>query len=386
MDLKKQLTANVCAVLIFSFVAAAQINGSGTANHVPKFTGSSTVGDSAITELNGNIGIGQPNPSRTLDVNGDIRISGGGWGFRLNPVAGELRLRNDQDTGQLQMHVGSLISDSNIGLTTTSPSGLLANTNRNPLDYSSNGVTAGALVWSANSGNTGHAVTFENQGIGTRRDVLSLVGADTSANSYLLDVDSGGASRFLVRSDGNIGIGTTSPSQRLEVNGNFKFTQGSAGSITFSDGTTQSTAWNGTLCGGDYAESVDVSGDRIRYEPGDVLEIDPLNPEHFIKSSEPYSTAVAGIYSTKPGMIGRRSTDQKKAKEEIPMAMIGIVPLKVSSENGPIHPRDLLVTSSTPGYAMKGTDRSRLTGAIVGKALGTLDHGNGVINALVSLQ
>jgi hypothetical protein len=44
------------------------------------------------------------------------------------------------------------------------------------------------------------------------------------------------------------------------------------------------------------------------------------------------------------------------------------------------------VTSSTAGYAMRGTDREKLTGAIIGKAMGTLDSGKGVIEVLVSLQ
>lgn len=68
----------------------------------------------------------------------------------------------------------------------------------------------------------------------------------------------------------------------------------------------QSTAWNGVLTGGDYAESVNVSGDRERYEPGDVLVIDAASEGNFLKSSAPYSTAVTGIYSTKPGVVGRR--------------------------------------------------------------------------------
>jgi hypothetical protein len=35
---------------------------------------------------------------------------------------------------------------------------------------------------------------------------------------------------------------------------------------------------------------------------------------------------------------------------------------------------------------MKGTDRSLLTGAVIGKALGSLDSGTGVIEVLVTLQ
>jgi hypothetical protein len=68
------------------------------------------------------------------------------------------------------------------------------------------------------------------------------------------------------------------------------------------------------------------------------------------------------------------------------MAMVGRVPTKVSAENGPIQVGALLVSSSTPGYAMKGTDRSQMLGAVIGKALGSLDSGTGVIEVLVTLQ
>lgn len=186
---------------------------------------------------------------------------------------------------------------------------------------------------------------------------------------------------------GNVGIGTTSPGAALEVNGTgIKLTAGNGGSITFQDDTIQSTAWNGVLGGGDYAESINITGSREAYEPGDVLIVDPQNPEHFVKAIEPYSTAVAGVYSTKPGVIGRHQTDPKTATNEIPMAMVGIVPTKVSAENGPIKPGDILVTSSTPGHVMKGTDRSLFAGAIIGKALEKWDTGIGVIEVLVSLQ
>jgi hypothetical protein len=58
----------------------------------------------------------------------------------------------------------------------------------------------------------------------------------------------------------------------------------------------------------------------------------------------------------------------------------------VTAENGPIAPGDLLVTSSIPGYAMRGTNRRRMLGAVVGKALEPLREGKGVIQVLVTLQ
>jgi len=74
------------------------------------------------------------------------------------------------------------------------------------------------------------------------------------------------------------------------------------------------------------------------------------------------------------------------AKEEVPLAVVGIVPCKVTAENGPIQAGDLLVTSSTAGHAMKGTDRARLVGAVVGKAIEPLQQGTAMIQVLVTLQ
>src|SRR6202012_3120892 len=90
--------------------------------------------------------------------------------------------------------------------------------------------------------------------------------------------------------------------------------------LKFHDGTSQTTAWNGTAPSQDYAESVDVTGDRKQYEPGDVMVIDPASPDKFLKSTEPYSTMVSGIYSTKPGITGLKvkSADVAARASEIP--------------------------------------------------------------------
>jgi hypothetical protein len=137
--------------------------------------------------------------------------------------------------------------------------------------------------------------------------------------------------------------------------------------------------------GADYAESVSVRGMRDEYQAGDVLVIDPDSDRRFVASTEPYSTGVAGVFSTKPGIVGSTHPLQDDATE-IPLAMVGIVPCRVSSENGPIRRGDLLVTSSTHGHAMRGTDRSRMAGAVIGKALQNLDSDTGVIEVLLSLQ
>ena len=144
----------------------------------------------------------------------------------------------------------------------------------------------------------------------------------------------------------------------------------------------------GTQTGGaDFAEAVAVAGRVSAYGPGDVLVIDGGANRRLHKSGRAYSTNVAGIYSTKPGVLAtpRRDGDPQLASD-VPLAVVGIVPCKVTTKNGPIARGDLLVTSSIPGYAMKGTDRSKMLGAVVGKALEPLASGTGVIQVLVTLQ
>jgi hypothetical protein len=141
----------------------------------------------------------------------------------------------------------------------------------------------------------------------------------------------------------------------------------------------------GTQVGGaDFAEDVAVAPGHTKYEPGDVMVISST-ANSLELSHAAYDTRVAGIYSTKPGVLGmaRAAT---KATTGIPLAVVGIVPCKVSTENGEIKVGDLLVASHTPGYAMKGTDRGLMIGAVLGKALEPITEGKGMVNVLVSLQ
>lgn len=62
------------------------------------------------------------------------------------------------------------------------------------------------------------------------------------------------------------------------------------------------------------------------------------------------------------------------------------VGVHVDADHGAIQPGDLLTTSSTPGHAMRASDATRAPGAMIGKALASLDAGRGMIPILAILQ
>ncbi|WP_263409997.1 hypothetical protein [Terriglobus tenax] len=400
-------------------LALAQVTTSGgTTNVIPKFTGGSQIGDSHISDSNGNIGIGTLNPAATLDVQG-TRSNSIGVNTGITKVGGDdvylytgalngspsyaVWIQTMRPSDGLSFPLALNPNGGNVGIGTAAPgSALEIDGNRSAMITQSqtaampDGLTydVGGIIYNdrflRDTNPSAPAAYLKIRNVNTLGAFPTTIRGtqiELGTANGLHGQGTTATTALAISPDGNVGIGTTSPGARLELNGSLKLTTGSGASMAYPDGTIQATAWNGTTCGGDYAESVDVAGDRRSYEPGDVLVLAASGTEDVEKSQEPYSSLVAGIYSTKPGLTGRRqSNDPKAGPGEVPMAMVGIVPTKVSAENGAIKRGDLLVTSSKVGYAMKGTDRGRMLGAVVGKAMGSLEQGTGVIEVLVTLQ
>jgi hypothetical protein len=144
------------------------------------------------------------------------------------------------------------------------------------------------------------------------------------------------------------------------------------------------------VAGSDFAEALSARGGKKGYEPGDVLVASREQPGAIEKSAVRYDSRVVGVYSTRPGVLGAdKDGDTRVDADEVPVAITGIVPTKVTAENGPIEPGDLLTTSSTSGYAMKavpvlvGGVEIYPAGTVLGKALGTLRAERGVVKMLV---
>ncbi len=286
------------------------------------------------------------------------------------------------------------------------------------LAYASSGATVGVHGWSNSSSGTGllaEAVSRTGAPIGIKATTAGANG--TIAISALASATTTGSATYGVRTESasNWGIGILSYASSMSgttkgVVSKVESPQGVAGEFWNYGGGDLITGWtniSGTnkrlfrvdgagdvwaagvfrSNGADYAEMVAVDGVRSSYAPGDVLVISSETDRTLVLSSEPYSTAVAGVYSTQPGVLGsQHSLNDPLPSNEVPVAVVGIVPCRASTENGPIRRGDLLVTSTTLGHVMRGTDRSKMLGAIVGKALQPLENGTGTIQVLVTLQ
>jgi hypothetical protein len=138
------------------------------------------------------------------------------------------------------------------------------------------------------------------------------------------------------------------------------------------------------LTNGDCAEEFDISGDDCA-EPGTVMVI---GDDGSLRTSRlAYDRSVVGVIAGAGGcqpaiVLGRRESPGPRK----PVALVGKVYCKVDASHASIRFGDLLTTSSTPGHAMKADDSNRAFGALIGKALGALPEGRGLIPILIALQ
>ena len=120
---------------------------------------------------------------------------------------------------------------------------------------------------------------------------------------------------------------------------------------------------------------------------GSVVVIDDEHPGQLKASDRAYDTRVAGIVSGANGVNPGISLQQEGVLEGGQnVALSGRVYVLADAAQGAIRPGDLLTTSDTPGHAMKVGDLTRAQGAILGKAMSSLKEGKGLVLVLVTLQ
>jgi hypothetical protein len=178
-------------------------------------------------------------------------------------------------------------------------------------------------------------------------------------------------SGIAVSTNGNVGIGTTTPSRTLEVFGDFLARDVSCRVLTIRGGA-------------DVAEPFAMPE---RIAKGSVVVIDDAHPGKLKLSAEAYDTRVAGIVSGANGINPGIALHQEGVVEGGQnVALSGRVYVQADAAFGAIKPGDLLTTSDTPGHAMKVTEHGKAQGAILGKAMSGLKDGKGMVLVLVTLQ
>ena len=268
--------------------------------------------------------------------------------------------------------------------------------------YTSDGYAGGLALYTARSnGNGSYASTFamvvdHNQNVG--------IGSPTADPSFRMTIggNSAGVGPGILLSDSaptpeNYAIyinGTKKLTLRDQTVGADRLTIDPAGKVVIGqpnyngvslevNGEIRATRVIGAVYQ-DIAEWVPASHDLT---PGSVVTVSANKDNEVTLSRKAYDTAVAGVVSAEPGIVlGERSS----SKELI--ATYGRVKVRVDATRAAIAAGDLLVTSGTPGVAMKsepvvvaGIPMHR-PGTIVGKALESLASGTGEILVLLTLQ
>lgn len=187
------------ALAIPTRLSAQTVSGSGTTNFIPKWTGSTSLGNSIIFQTGGKVGIANTSPAATLDVRGPNKASG-----------------NAQTVLKVIGGLGGNLPSGTFGSAGTGGSVQLASGNGGSASVALGG-TGGAIIVAGGTGGSCIPASVR----------CGLVGGN--GGSIMLQPGAGGKAPsqgrpgnvILAPTGGNVGIGTTSPGAKLFVAGNF---------------------------------------------------------------------------------------------------------------------------------------------------------------------
>ncbi len=299
-------------------------------------------------------------PGSVIVANG-FDVEWGNTSSRIIGLAGSSGFLNIVTNSATRMFIdasGTVTMGGSLGVGSAAPvrkldvDGYLAVSNNGAVEVYNTAISTGNFekFLIAFSGNKGKIISSSG-GTGTLRPI---------------QITTGGAVGLNVDVSGFVRIGTTTPTQVLDIAGNVNVSGNIAAKYQ------------------DVAEWVAATETM---EPGTVVVLNPEKPNEVMPSIRSYDTAVAGIVSANPGLILG-----EPAKSKAQIATSGRVRVKAIATSQPIHIGDLLVTSGKRGMAMKsepieiGARSFHQPGTIIGKALEPLSNGEGEILVLLSLQ
>lgn len=201
------------------------------------------------------------------------------------------------------------------------------------------------------------------------------ISASNTTTTITSLVSGAGAGAFVLNTNTSLAVASSSILLSVRNNGSKVFSVDATGYVT-ATGTIQA---NNTNPGpGDVAEFVNLAaGETV--EAGDVVIVDTNGLNQYRKSDTAYAKNVAGVISGSGAfLIGAGGSNRA------PLALAGLVKVKVTDENGSIGVGDYLVSASKPGHAMKYDSGSGKSAGLVGMALEPLAAGEGRILILIN--
>ena len=311
------LTANTISATTYQNLPfSGTVTGGGTTNYVPKWTGSTGLGNSQIFDNGTNVGIGTTSPSAKLDVN----ITGGTIGVRISGDSSSDMLRLTQTgSGNAILVEDSSNPDSTpfvvdatgkVGIGTTVPSYFLEAISTGGVDavmMFDGGTAANAnLIARADTTQKLPVVVMSDRNnvygvntsfyIGLDRSPSSLyagrndsiyVNNYTDKGHYFVTANSGGtkAIKMSIIGSGNVGIGTATPSEKLHVSGN-TIISGTLTATTISATTYQNLPVSGVTGGTGISASTS----------GGLVTITNTAPDQIVTISSGTDISVTGTY------------------------------------------------------------------------------------------
>ena len=196
----------------------------------------------------------------------------------------------------------------------------------------------------------------------------------TSTTAKFVDFQNAGTSKFTVSAHGTttIGDGTTNYQAGLQI--------GYGGLCVDNDGTCTASTTGRISSVSSYTGNSDLAEmyfSSERLEPGELVVADEFIS---VKRATGENGQVLGVISTKPGFVLGSDDTPLQPGKAYPLALSGRVPVKLSTESGPIAVGDPLTLSSLPGVAMKADSTTEIVGYALEAFDGTYAYTDGFVN------
>jgi len=357
-----------------NLLGVGTVGGTGTYGYIPMWNDTDSLNNSAIYQNGTNIGIGTTSPSAKFEVEGTGQL------HKLEATSSaEIYTTWEQNDGDVM----------NIGVSTDANAYSFINSANNPLRFYTGGhhemtltttglgigtttpQTAlniidddnlGGINITGDGANTGLTLTATGSG-GTSYKIMTSSGGHGDGDGKLLFLDSSNLARMVL--DGSdVGIGTTTPQQPLNVIGDGNFTTGAANtaSILLDVGNAGSPQFSISDNTGDnfWAIGADDTENsfKIKGSASSMPTINSLTTPFFEITTAGYvgiNTGDAG-----PSSLLQITQDQANMAANIPLVNLSTVGTAANTKGAVLH------LSSTRGTGTDDTDLFKVEGGSSG--------------------